>query len=657
MKNEDLSWPRSLSKRFKNPQRLARGRMSTVFKAQEGDRQVAVKVLHGHLRDNPSVRQRLARELATTRRLNHPAILRIDDLIETDDAAAMVMEFVDGLTLRAYVQRHGPQSWEKTRAIIRTIAEALDHAHDRGILHRDLSAHHVMITTNNAIKVVGFGLARVDELVGLTMHTRVLGALESLAPERVLGFSYDGRADIYSLGTLAHELLTGEPLMAGTMSEAFQLATGNRHHALPATIDAGPRYVIERCLARDPRTRFARVSQFLRALDGDYDLARWQAWSARKTKSCPRCSEPIIDGLSHCIHCDFAFKRLVQHPGQGPFMIRILTKYEAFVKDFLFEKNNEPRTFTETQFQNLMEFLKEYDDTAPFADGRGEYFFPPYILLEGLQEEEAHRISEALKERDIDNKVVLEVEKRRFDIEVLKVPATFLLSFLWLMGVVFPIASDPSHLAALILSSLFTFGIGFFAVRLLSPVPEDERRAHRVGALQLMIPTEELSALGRVTGDAILPGRTAETLKGLKDEALRMEIFELIMLTTEVLQSGGPITGAKEILEEVLALGESIAEIDRRLAATPTARLMDQYEVARSRENPSETQQVLQALGDLDDLEERRAELTARLLKVRAALFEHANPAHYSSEIDEVIFDFDEIHSLLQAHEEVEALV
>ncbi|MFP4599493.1 MAG: protein kinase domain-containing protein [Persicimonas sp.] len=390
---------------YTDQKELAKGRMSTVVRAIEEatGRTVALKILHDHLVDEEPVRRRLRRELAALRRLDHPSIVRVDDLIEEGDTVALVMEYVEGESVRARVERDGPMEWEEAKPVLDSVLAGLEEAQAKGIWHRDLNADHVLIDEEGQGRIVGFGLARVDELVGLTMHTRVLGALEAMAPERVLGLDYDGRADLYSVGAVAHEMLCGHPPVDGTLQAAFSRAADERNLAddLPDDLRPQARYLLERSLVSDVGARFATPAQMRRALEGVYDEQLWRSWAKRQTDGCPECGTPTIEGLPTCIECGHEFRRLIQRPGDGDLIVEVITPKEAFEPDVWFEQNAEPDYLPGSVFNDLMGLLNSYEDTQHAADGDLAYRSPPYILFDGLTDEDAERISTLLDERSI----------------------------------------------------------------------------------------------------------------------------------------------------------------------------------------------------------------------------------------------------------------
>lgn len=399
------NWPTALDD-YEPVEELSVGRISTVVRATDKttNRSVALKILHDHLADNEAVRRRIRREFAAIRRLDHPAIVRADNLVDTDETVALVMEYVHGQTIRELIERDGPLSWDRTRRILDDVLAGLNYAHEHHIWHRDLNARHVIVGDDDTGTIIGFGMANVGELAALTMHTRVLGALEATAPERLLGMDHDARADLYSVGAVAHEMLAGfapvDPTVHSALSDARQrenLLDNEVRDALPQ--DA--RYVLERSLVSDVSARFSTADQMRRALGGAYDEKMWKHWVSRRTGSCPECDHPLTAGLPECIYCGYEIPRLVRRPGNGNSMIRIISPREDFVPDTWLEENPEPGHLPADRVDSLMRLLQQYEDTRRIAEWNPRFQLPPYVLFDQLTEEDANRISELLASRSI----------------------------------------------------------------------------------------------------------------------------------------------------------------------------------------------------------------------------------------------------------------
>lgn len=404
----NIDWPDALSD-YTPLEVIATGRLSRVVHATEKatNRDVAIKILHAHLADERPVRRRLRREFAAVRRLEHPAIVRAGHIIDDEDTVALVMDYVDGASVRRLVEHRGAMSWHDAKVIIDDVLAAVGHAHERGIWHRDLNAEHVLIGDDGRARVVGFGLARVDELAALTMHTRVLGALEAMAPERVLGMDYDGRADLYSVGAVAHELLLGHPPTDGTMQSAFSRAEGSASVAetLPDHLPRQARYLLERSLVGDVSARFATAEQMRRALESTVDEKMWRRWAGRDGQRCTECNAPALAALGECVECGHEFHRLVRNPGGGQWLIQVVSPNDDTGAEQWFSDDPEPGYLRTETFEALMALLEDHEDTKRIADWSDEYRFPPYILLERLTRDDARRIHRLLLSRDIPHRV------------------------------------------------------------------------------------------------------------------------------------------------------------------------------------------------------------------------------------------------------------
>ena len=319
---------RPINYRYQSEEVLGQGRLSTVCRARDlqTGRTVALKILQPHLRAQASIVQRFKREMAAVQRLDHNAIIRIFDIVETPEHLALVMEFAPGVDLKTWVQTHGAMPPERITPIALTLLDALAQAHARGILHRDLNLSNIILDAenNDRIEVIDFGLARVDELVGLTMHTRVLGTLETMAPEAVLGKSIDAQADLFSVGAMLYELVTARPLHDGRMSSGLAFATRDNYlesvrSALTKPLkDDFPALfqTILRALAPDPTLRFATAAQMADALGGHYDARTWRALENKPALSCEQCERPLLAGSIPCVYCGHTPNQLIRDPGK-----------------------------------------------------------------------------------------------------------------------------------------------------------------------------------------------------------------------------------------------------------------------------------------------------------------------------------------------------
>lgn len=252
---------------------LASGGMGQVWRATDLslNRPVAVKLLHDHLGADPALVERFQREARAAARLNHPGIVAVHDTCSHDGRWAIVLQLVEGPTLRTYLDRVGRLSPAQTVTLGRAVAEALASAHDAGIVHRDIKPANILLGPRQAM-VTDFGVAKALDDTDHTATGSVLGSVRYLAPEQVRGEVPDGRGDLFSLGVVLYECLSGTVPWQGTTPAATALA---RLDAPPPPLDSDVggalAAVVTRCLATDPAARFPDGRQLATALSDALD--------------------------------------------------------------------------------------------------------------------------------------------------------------------------------------------------------------------------------------------------------------------------------------------------------------------------------------------------------------------------------------------------
>jgi eukaryotic-like serine/threonine-protein kinase len=268
-----MSTPQHLSDRYELGDILGFGGMSEVHLARDVrlHRDVAVKVLRADLARDPSFYLRFRREAQNAAALNHPSIVAVYDTGEAETPAGplpyIVMEYVDGVTLRDIVHTEGPLPPRRAIEIIADACQALNFSHQNGIIHRDVKPANIMISTTNAVKVMDFGIARAlaDSGNSVTQTAAVIGTAQYLSPEQARGDSVDARSDVYSLGCVLYEMLTGEPPFTGDspVAVAYQhvredpIPPSERHEGISADLDA----VVLKALAKNPENRYQTAAE------------------------------------------------------------------------------------------------------------------------------------------------------------------------------------------------------------------------------------------------------------------------------------------------------------------------------------------------------------------------------------------------------------
>ena len=267
-----MTTPQHLSDRYELGDILGFGGMSEVHLARDVrlHRDVAVKVLRADLARDPSFYLRFRREAQNAAALNHPSIVAVYDTGEAETPAGplpyIVMEYVDGVTLRDIVHTEGPLPPRRAIEIIADACQALNFSHQNGIIHRDVKPANIMISTTNAVKVMDFGIARASaDSSSVTQTSAVIGTAQYLSPEQARGDPVDARSDVYSLGCVLYEILTGEPPFTGDspVSVAYQhvredpIPPSERHEGISPDLDA----VVLKALAKNPENRYQTAAE------------------------------------------------------------------------------------------------------------------------------------------------------------------------------------------------------------------------------------------------------------------------------------------------------------------------------------------------------------------------------------------------------------
>jgi len=284
-----MTTPRLLSNRYELGDTLGYGGMSEVHKGRDVrlGRDVAVKVLRADLARDPQFQERFRREAQNAAALNHPAIVAVYDTGETRTEHGplpyIVMEYVDGRTLRDIVKTEGPLPGQRAMEIMADVSAALDFSHRHGIIHRDVKPANVMITRTGAVKVMDFGIARAvhDGQAAVTQTAAVIGTAQYLSPEQARGETVDARSDVYASGCVLFELLTGEPPFTGDspVAVAYQHVREDPKppSALNPRVNPALDAIVLKAMAKGAANRYQSAAEMrtdlVRVLSGQRPLA------------------------------------------------------------------------------------------------------------------------------------------------------------------------------------------------------------------------------------------------------------------------------------------------------------------------------------------------------------------------------------------------
>src|SRR4051812_30103763 len=279
-----MTTPQVLGDRYEIGGVLGRGGMAEVHggRAPGLGREVAVKVLRSDLARAPAFQVRFRREAQASASLNHPAIVAVYDTGEDRTATGatpyIVMEYVEGETLRDVIRREGQLTPERAMRFAADVCGALDFSHRNGIVHRDVKPGNIMITPEGAVKVMDFGIARAvsDSAATMTSTAAVIGTAQYLSPEQARGEGVDARSDVYSVGCMLYELVTGAPPFTGDSPVAVAYQHVREDPRLPSSIN--PRVppeldaIVLKSMSKNPANRYQSAAEMrndlLRALAG-----------------------------------------------------------------------------------------------------------------------------------------------------------------------------------------------------------------------------------------------------------------------------------------------------------------------------------------------------------------------------------------------------
>ncbi len=271
-----------LGNRYEIIRQLGQGGMGAVYQAKdrEVDRMVALKVIRPELAGHPEILQRFKQELILARQVTHRNVIRIFDLGEADGIKFITMEYIEGRDLKSLLVERGKFPPAEAVGIVQQVCLALEAAHTEGVVHRDLKPQNIMVDPQGKVSVMDFGIARSMELGGMTQTGALVGTPEYMSPEQVQGLKVDARSDLFTLGLIFYELLTGKmPYQADTALGTMFKRTKERAVPLAQIDPVVPQFlsdVAAKCLETEPQQRYQSAREILQ------DLQAWQAGAVRR---------------------------------------------------------------------------------------------------------------------------------------------------------------------------------------------------------------------------------------------------------------------------------------------------------------------------------------------------------------------------------------
>ncbi|MEW9530883.1 Stk1 family PASTA domain-containing Ser/Thr kinase [Microbispora sp. NPDC049125] len=268
-----MTQPRLLGGRYELDGVVGRGGMAEVYRARDIrlDRIVAIKTLRSDLARDHTFQARFRREAQSAASLNHPSIIAVydtgEDMMDGTPTPYIVMEYVDGRTLRDLLRADRRLLPERAMELVDGILRALDYSHRGGIVHRDIKPANIMLTTSGEVKVMDFGIARAmaDSAATMTQTAQVIGTAQYLSPEQARGERVDARSDIYSTGCVLYELLTGQPPFTGDSPVAIAYQHVREDPIPPSRIDPEiPKWadaIVLKAMAKDPLQRYQSAAE------------------------------------------------------------------------------------------------------------------------------------------------------------------------------------------------------------------------------------------------------------------------------------------------------------------------------------------------------------------------------------------------------------
>lgn len=269
----DSNIGKKLDGRYEITELIGVGGMADVYKAVDvmENRVVAVKILKDEFSQNEEFLRRFRNESKAIAVLSHPNIVKIYDVGFTDEIQFIVMEYIDGITLKEFIEQQGVLRWKDALHFVTQILRALQHAHDKGIVHRDIKPQNIMLFADGTIKVMDFGIARFSRVDGKTISDKTIGSVHYISPEQARGDMTDERSDIYSVGVMLYEMLTGRKPFDGENPVAIALKHMQENAVPPSeimpSIPEALEEIVIHAMEKNPARRYQSAAEMIKDID------------------------------------------------------------------------------------------------------------------------------------------------------------------------------------------------------------------------------------------------------------------------------------------------------------------------------------------------------------------------------------------------------
>ena len=272
MGSNDIYIGQMLDNRYEILEKIGQGGMAVVYKARchRLNRFVAIKVLRNDLAQDESIRKRFRAESQAVAMMSHPNIVGVYDVCQSDGLEYIVMELIEGITLKQYITRKGVLTWKEVLHFSIQIVKALSHAHSRGIIHRDIKPHNIMILKDGSVKVADFGIAQLLNAQN-TLTNQTFGSVHYISPEQAKGAHVDARSDLYSVGVVMYEMLTGKLPFEGDTAVSIAIQHISSIPIMPREINpdipAGMEQITMHAMEPNVNKRYLSADELLHDLE------------------------------------------------------------------------------------------------------------------------------------------------------------------------------------------------------------------------------------------------------------------------------------------------------------------------------------------------------------------------------------------------------